>query len=42
MQDHVWPAKLDNDARCEVCGKKYSQWTADDPWCKGPKKSDSQ
>lgn len=25
--DHTWPAELDKDAACQVCGLKYKDWT---------------
>ena len=25
--DHEWPADLDPDARCDVCGLAYSDWS---------------
>lgn len=31
--EHTWPAELDRDAACEVCGLEYTGFFADDPGC---------
>ena len=27
---HVWPGELTPDARCEVCGLAYADWSEED------------
>lgn len=31
--DHIWPAELDSEARCERCGLSYSHWSMDELNC---------